>query len=116
MRIKSFPTLVHKEGLAAIMAAAALFLLSSVSDAPLQGPADPAASASPHIKAPWIFVGVQFMLKFIPPLIAGVLIPLALLMVWVGLPFLRASQHEKMWAFFSTLLAAVACSLLGFVW
>ncbi len=116
MKIKSFPALVHKEGLAAIMAAAALLLLSSIADAPLQGPADPAASASPHIKAPWIFVGIQFMLKFIPPLVAGVLIPLGLLMVWAGLPFLRASQRQKRWAFFSTLLAAVACAFLGYFW
>ena len=114
MKIKSFPTLVHKEGLAALTAASALLILSAIADAPLEGPADPASSAAPHIKAPWIFVGIQFMLKFMDPLVAGVLIPLGFLMVWAALPFVGGPQRQTRWAFFSTLLAVVACSLLGY--
>lgn len=115
-KIKSVPDLVRNEGVAILLCTAVLFILSAIVDAPLQGPADPAASASPQIKAPWIFVGVQFMLKFVHPLVSGLMIPLGVLVVCVAIPFVQLSQRLKNWVFFSILMMTVVCSFFGYVW
>jgi len=115
-KIRSAPDLVYKEGLAALLAASMAMVFSSLMDAPTQGPPDPSASASPSIKAPWIFIGIQFMLKFIHPLVAGVLIPFIVLLVVASMPFLHFGSRLKNLLFFLALLLAVVCSLFGYVW
>jgi quinol-cytochrome oxidoreductase complex cytochrome b subunit len=78
--------LVRTEATAALLATAGLFGLSVVADAPLGGPADPTALvAEPH--APWFFLWVQELLRVAPPLLAGVLIPLAILAILGVLPY-----------------------------
>ena len=65
MKTRSAPDLVRKEGLAVLISFAALCLLAGLIDAPLDGPADTGGIPSDDVKAPWIFVGIQFMLRHI---------------------------------------------------
>lgn len=115
-KIRSIPDLVYKEGLAALLAVSVVVVFSALLDAPIQGPPDPTASASPNIKAPWIFIGIQLMLKFIDPLWAGVLIPFFVLLVLASMPFVNFGERLKNWLFTIALSAVVLCSLFAYVW
>jgi cytochrome b-561 len=78
--------LVRTELTAALLTLAALVGLSLVADAPLGAPADPTVpAAEPH--APWFFLWVQELLRVASPLLAGVLMPLAILLVLSVLPY-----------------------------
>jgi ubiquinol-cytochrome c reductase cytochrome b subunit len=85
----SVPDLLRKEVLAAVLSISAVALLSAWLDAPLQGPADIAGIPPEHVKAPWIFVGIQQMLRYLPAVIAGVLAPLAALAFSAAIPLLH---------------------------
>jgi hypothetical protein len=87
--IPSVPDLLRKEVLAAALSCSALILLSAWLDAPLQGPADVSGTPPEHVKAPWIFVGIQQMLRYLPAVIAGVLLPLAALATSAAMPHLH---------------------------
>ena len=84
----SVPDLLRKEVLAAVLSISAVALLSAWLDAHLQGPADIAGIPPEHVKAPWIFVGIQQMLRWWPPWLAGVLLPAAALVTLAVIPVL----------------------------
>jgi quinol-cytochrome oxidoreductase complex cytochrome b subunit len=79
--------LVRIELMAALLTLAALLGLSLLSDAPLGPAADPTVIVTaPH--APWFFRWVQELLRAAPsPLLAGVLTPLAVLLLLGLLPY-----------------------------
>lgn len=80
-------TLLAKEGLATLLAlallalAAALYPLEPVGSGSQTGGAGQAA-------APWLFLGLQELLRHLPAIIAGLLIPLAALLLYAALPWL----------------------------
>lgn len=114
-RIKSVPNLVRKEALVALIAVAVVCLLSALVEAPLQGPADAEGLASFDVKAPWIFVGIQQILKFLPPLLAGVLLPVAAMLVLAAIPFLPVRATLRWVIFIGVALAAVALTIWGYL-
>ncbi|MFH1115985.1 MAG: hypothetical protein V1792_18895 [Pseudomonadota bacterium] len=114
-RIKTFPDLVRKEVLAAGIALAAVWLLSALFDAPLQGPADAAGSAASDVKAPWIFVGIQQVLKFLPALLAGVLLPLAAVLLVCAIPYVPENRLLRPLVFFGTMLTVVVLTIWGYL-
>jgi len=114
-KIRSLPDLVRKEFLAALVALAAVCLISAVFDAPVQGPADPEGIPSDNVKAPWIFVGIQQMLRYLPPLVAGVAIPFAALVLLASVPYLSSEKllsRNTIRAVFSAIVLAAACLTL----
>ncbi len=114
-RIKSFPDLVRKEVLAAGIALAAVCLLSALFDAPLQGPADVGGLAASDVKAPWIFVGIQQVLKFLPALLAGVLLPLAAVLLVGAIPYLPEKRRLRPLVFFGTALGTFVLTIWGYL-
>lgn len=114
-RIKSVPDLVRKEVLAAVVALAAVCLLSALLDAPLQGPADVGGLAASDVKAPWIFVGIQQVLKFLPALLAGVLLPLAAVMLVGVIPYLPEKRELRTIVFFGTALTVLVLTIWGYL-
>ncbi|MDQ1238105.1 MAG: hypothetical protein QG577_289 [Thermodesulfobacteriota bacterium] len=114
-KIKSFPDLVRKEGLALLVSTALLLACAAMFDAPLQAPADLSGIPSADVKAPWIFVGVQFLLKFSHPLVAGVMIPLTGLMVCALMPFLGLRATSRALLFFTVLVTSTFLTVLGYV-
>ncbi|MBM4328212.1 MAG: hypothetical protein FJ118_13740 [Deltaproteobacteria bacterium] len=118
-RVKATPDLVRKEALAAMIALALLSLVSALADAPVQGPADPSGIATEDVKAPWIFLGVQQMLRFFPPLLAGVALPLVGFFLIMFVPYIpaRSSFQRSLLRVlvFGVLLVTIVVTLWGYL-
>jgi quinol-cytochrome oxidoreductase complex cytochrome b subunit len=81
-----------------------LILLSAAAllfDAPLEGIADPSTTPNPA-KAPWYFLGLQELLHYFPPVVAGVLLPALIVIGIVLIPYVRINLevtglYERPW-------------------
>jgi menaquinol-cytochrome c reductase cytochrome b/c subunit len=88
-----FRVAVVCEVLAIVLVAMALFW-----DAPLEGLADPMQTPNPA-KAPWYFLGLQELLHYFPPVVAGVLIPTLVIIALVIIPYFNVNiQAEGLWS------------------
>lgn len=114
-RIKCVPDLVRKEGLALVLCLAAVCLLGALVDAPLERPADPGGIPADNVKAPWVFVGIQYLLRFFPPCIAGVVLPITMLLLVASIPFVPIGRKARWVLFFSLLGAAMILTVWGYV-
>ncbi|MFA5787345.1 MAG: hypothetical protein WDA71_10285 [Actinomycetota bacterium] len=93
----AFPVVLLWELLLLLGSTLAIFLFSLVKQAPLEEIANPMVTTDPA-KAPWYFVGLQELLEHMHPLLAGVLIPAALVLFLVLLPYLdTATQGAGVW-------------------
>ncbi len=79
-------TLLQYEVVAILAVSVALMVWSLLSPAPLGVPADPATTPA-VVSAPWIFAWVQELLRHLPPLLGGVLVPAVLFAVLGLIPF-----------------------------
>jgi len=108
------PDLLRKEGLAALIALAAVVLLSAMVDAPIEGPSDPSGLAAEHVKAPWIFLGIQQMLRYFPPIVAGIAIPLGVLIALALVPYAYGKRTLARVAFFGGVAAVIFLTIWGY--
>jgi len=65
-----------------------LAVLSLAFNAPLEGIADPLHTPNPA-KAPWYFLGLQELLHYFPPVVAGILLPGLAVIGIVLIPYVR---------------------------
>jgi hypothetical protein len=72
----------------------ALIGFSLVWNAPLEQLADPLHTPNPA-KAPWYFLGLQELLHYFPPVVAGVLIPGLVIIGLMAIPYCNASIHAE---------------------
>ena len=72
--VMTFPHLILREVILFQIVVIALALAAILFDAPLQGIANPLETPNPA-KAPWYFLGLQELLHYFPPVVAGVLMP-----------------------------------------
>ncbi len=82
-----WPDLVYIELIAMVAVSALLIVWSLVLRAPLEQPANPVVTPNPS-KAPWYFVGLQEMLVFFDPAIAGVILPGLIIVGLALIPYL----------------------------
>jgi len=67
-------------------------------DAPLEQQANPLLTPNPA-KAPWYFLGLQELLHYFPPIVAGVLIPTLVILALVVIPYFEIHvQGESLWS------------------
>lgn len=83
--------LVRMEVLSMLAASVVLMVLALFMPAPLGEMADP-MNTPPHVSAPWIFAWVQELLRHLPPLAAGVLIPSGVFLLLLALPFFQGGE------------------------
>src|SRR5574341_842200 len=85
--IFSFPIVLLWEIILLLGVTLLVFLFSLVKHAPLDEIANPMVTTDPA-KAPWYFVGLQELLEHMHPTVAGVLIPTALVVFLLALPYI----------------------------
>ncbi|MBI5249935.1 MAG: hypothetical protein HY912_10620, partial [Desulfomonile tiedjei] len=68
------------------------------------------------VKAPWIFVGIQQTLRYLPPFWAGVILPFAAIIVIAFIPYLQNNRRKTAsLVFFSIVIASVILTLWGYL-
>lgn len=86
-RVHVWPYLLKIEFLAAIIVLLILMVWSILLDAPLEEPANPSLTMNPS-KAPWYFLGLQEMLVYFDPWIAGVVLPGIIVVGLMAIPYI----------------------------
>lgn len=84
--VQTFPEVLFRAALAIELLAILLVVFSLFFNAPLEGIADPTHTPNPA-KAPWYFLGLQELLHYFPPVVAGVLVPTMLIVSLIVIPY-----------------------------
>ena len=90
-KVLVWPDLVYIEFIALILFTVFLVVWSILVAAPLEEPANPAATPNPS-KAPWYFLGLQEMLVYYDPWIAGILLPLFCILGLMAIPYMDKTR------------------------
>jgi hypothetical protein len=93
-QVQTYPEALFRAALAVQVLVIALVLLSLLFNAPLEGIANPTVTPNPA-KAPWYFLGLQEMLHYFPPIVAGVLIPTLLVVALVVIPYFNINIRPE---------------------
>ena len=95
--VMTFPHLVVRGAIAFQILTIFLAIISLLFDAPLKNIADPLHTENPA-KAPWYFLGLQELLHYFPPFIAGVLIPMLVIIALIIIPYFDVNgKAEGLW-------------------
>jgi hypothetical protein len=131
--IHVWPYLVRVEFLAALIVTVILFVWSITLNAPLEEPANPNLTMNPS-KAPWYFLGLQEMLVYFDPWIAGVVMPGLLVVGLMAFPYVDANPLGNgyytwkqrrfaigmfMWGFFMWIILIIIGTFIrgpGWIW
>lgn len=92
VKVETWPHLVSREMIAALACLLVLFAWSYFIDAPLEEPADPNTTPNPA-KAPWYFLGLQELLVYFDPWLAGVVFPCLIILGLLLLPYLDTNTR-----------------------
>lgn len=112
-QVAVFPYLVFKEFLAALLISIVLLLWSITINAPLLPEANPGKTENPA-KAPWYFVGLQELLVYFDPWIAGVAMPTLIIVGLMAIPYLDTSRNATGRYTFDVRRLAIGHFLFGF--
>ena len=93
-QVQTYPEVLFRVLLAIELLTIVLVLMSLFFNAPLEGLADPTNTPNPA-KAPWYFLGLQEMLHYFPPVVAGVLIPGLLVIALVVIPYFNINIEAE---------------------
>jgi hypothetical protein len=93
-QIQTFPEVLFRVAVAIQILAIALVWIALLFNAPLEGLADPSHTPNPA-KAPWYFLGLQEMLHYFPPVVAGVLVPGLVVMALIVIPYFEVNIEAE---------------------
>jgi hypothetical protein len=113
-RVLVWPDLVYTELICLIIATAGLTLWAIVSKAPLEQPANPGYAPNPA-KAPWYFLGLQEMLVYFDPWLAGVVLPGLIIVGLIAIPYIDRNPKGNGYYTFAERKAEITLFLFGFV-
>jgi hypothetical protein len=95
--VMTVPNLVVREAIAFMAMVIVLALLSLFFNAPLEWIANPEHTPNPA-KAPWYFLGLQELLHYFPPVVAGVILPTLVILALVAIPYFNVNvKLEGLW-------------------
>jgi len=112
-KVLVFPYLIYIEFVAALFYSIMLVVWSIYLKAPLEDPANPTISPNPS-KAPWYFLGLQEMLVYFDPWIAGVLFPTLILVGLMAIPYIDPDSKNAGFFCFKKRRLAITLFLFGF--
>ncbi len=109
-----WPYLLRIEFLAALIVTVALVLWAVWLDAPLEDPANPNLTMNPS-KAPWYFLGLQELLVYFDPWIAGVILPHVVLGGLMAIPYIDTNPLGNGYYTWRQRKFAISGYLFGFL-
>ena len=83
-------------------------------DAPLEEPANPTLTMNPS-KAPWYFLGLQEMLVYFDPWIAGVVMPTLIIVGLIAIPYIDTNPLGNGYYTYKQRRFAIWTFLFGFI-
>src|SRR5580698_7979923 len=96
-QLMSFPHVILRETIAFQILTIVLVVLALFWDAPLEQLANPLLTPNPA-KAPWYFLGLQELLHYFPPLVAGVVLPTLVVLALIVIPYFDINiESEGVW-------------------
>ena len=93
-RVNVWPHLLIEEFVAMLILTAGLLVFSTFLMAPLRQLANPNLTPNPS-KAPWYFLGLQELLRYFHPMVAGIVIPTFILVVLAAVPYVDRNPSTK---------------------
>jgi quinol-cytochrome oxidoreductase complex cytochrome b subunit len=91
---QTYPEVLFRALVAIEVLTIALVGVSLLFNAPLEGIANPLVTPNPA-KAPWYFLGLQEMLHYFPPVVAGVLAPGLVVMALIVIPYFNINIEAE---------------------
>jgi hypothetical protein len=113
-KVLVWPDLVYTELICLVAATAGLTLWAIISKAPLEQPANPGYAPNPA-KAPWYFLGLQEMLVYFDPWMAGVVYPGLIILGLAIMPFIDTNPKGNGYYTLKERPFAIATWLFGFL-
>ena len=113
-KVLVWPDLVYSELIALVLASAVLILWAVLLPAPLESPANQAGPPNPS-KAPWYFLGLQELLVYFDPWMAGVVLPTMILTGLIALPYIDTNPKGNGYYTFKQRPFAISSWLFGFL-
>lgn len=118
--VMTSPHLLVRHAVAALAVLLIVLILSILFDAPLREVANPFETPNPE-KAPWYFAALQELLALFHPVVAGVLVPTAIIGGLLALPYIdrnpaiaMKARKVAVAAFTIFLVAWIVLTLIGF--
>src|SRR3954462_1146965 len=112
-KVFSWPDLVYVELICLVVVMAVMIVWSILLKAPLEEPANPTDSPNPA-KAPWYFLGLQEMLVYYDPWLAGVVLPSLIIVGLIAIPYVDKNPKGNGYFTFSERKAEITIFLFGF--
>ncbi len=113
-KVHVWPYLLRVELLAAIIVTVILMVWSITLNAPLEEPANPNLTMNPS-KAPWYFLGLQEILVYFDPWIAGVLVPTLIIVGLIAIPYIDTNPLGNGYYTFRQRKFAILTFCFGFL-
>ena len=113
-KVLVWPDLVYTELICMVICTFALVVWAVVLKAPLEQPASSSRIPNPS-KAPWYFLGLQEMLVYFDPWMAGVVLPTFIIIGLIAIPYIDYNQKGNGYFTFVQRKFAVTTFLYGFV-
>src|SRR5712692_10251490 len=97
-QLMTYPHLLIREAIAFQVLVIAMVLIALLWNAPLEQLANPLITPNPA-KAPWYFLGLQELLHFFPPFVAGIVMPTLVVLALVVVPYFNVNvKGEPLWS------------------
>jgi hypothetical protein len=112
--VHTWPYLMRMEFLVTIIVTILLMVWSLTLNAPLEEPSNPNVTMNPA-KAPWYFLGLQEMLVYFDPWIAGVVMPTLVIIGLMVVPYIDANPLGNGYYTYKQRRFAIWTFLVGFI-
>jgi hypothetical protein len=113
-KVWCWPNLVYTELFAIVACTAFLIVWAIIFKAPLEEPANPTWAPNPA-KAPWYFLGLQEMLVYFDPWMAGVVLPVVIVAGLIAIPYLDTNPKGNGYYSFADRKFAISLFMYGWL-
>jgi hypothetical protein len=113
-KVLVWPDLVYTELICMVVVTVVLVVWAVALPAPIEQPASSTKTPNPS-KAPWYFLGLQEMLVYYDPWLAGVVFPTIIIVGLMAIPYIDFNQKGNGYFTFAERPFAIVMFILGFI-